>query len=366
MELKTFGEVQTSIENFETLQAAAPEAATTATETPVTDASIEAPQETAPTEPAAVVLPEEGTSAIDLSLAGEVAEEPVTAPSAPSFNLDEEIKKVDRKELLKKAGVNDFAIELDEYLAKGGKAADYLNAKAIDYNQVSDEALIKSDLKNQYPTFTPQQIDIMYNRKYGVNELATEEDVEFTALQLKADAHNVRQSKIAEQQKFKIPDTPILQHDEAYEQWKEQQKSQPQLMEQFRSYYDNHEATKTLNESKRVTINLGEGIPPFNFIVDQPKVLTKAMTDGGVIMNKLIATQSGEPDVAKQQKITLFSFNPDKFIQDIFKYGQSMGVRKELVEEGQNAQRPQAKVTDMTTNTKPTVVGTGTYGNRPR
>lgn len=320
------------------------------------------------TEAAPQEVVEENVSSFDLG-GGETAEQAAVSESTvatPSFNLDEELKKIDRKEILKKVGVTDFAIEIDEYLSKGGNAVDYLNAKAIDYNKIADEDLIKQDLQRQYPTFTPQQINLMYNRKYTVDPDALDDDKEFVSLQLKADAHNVRQQKIAEQQKFKIPETPILQKDEAYEQWKEQQQSQPRLMEEFRSFYENHEATKALNESKRVTISLGEGVPPFNFKIDQPQMLTKAMTDGGATLNKLLTTQSGEPNVAKQQLVTLFSFNPEKFIQDIFKYGQSMGVRKELVEEGQNAQRPQAKVTDMNTSTKPVITGTGTFGAKSR
>jgi hypothetical protein len=374
MELKTFGQVEQTLEKFEQVQ---PTVETVAE--PVQTNNPNPIEATAPQEETTVV-PDATPENVEVksgestfSLGGDVeintnhAEStPPNTPTAAPFNLDEELKKVDRTEVLKKLGVTDFALEMDEYLAKGGKAADYLSAKAIDYNLVSDEDIVKQDLQKQYPTFTPQQINLMFNRKYGVHEDAEQEDRDFAELQLKADAHNSRQTKIAEQQKFKIPDAPILQKDEAYEQWKESMQSQSQLMEQVRGYYEQHEATKTLNESKRVTINLGAGVPPFNFLLDQPQMLTKALTDGGETINKLMTTKSGEPDVAKQQLVTLFSFAPEKFIQDIFKYGQSMGVRKELVEEGQNAQRPQAKIADMGNGLKPTVVGTGTYGARSR
>ena len=347
------------------------ETATTTTEsTPAVDITLTDPTQTASvTEPENTTtqtqdVVEDNTSAFSLAINDDVVKDEVKVQPTvvqPVFNIDEEIKKVDKKELLKKAGVTDFAIEIDEYLAKGGNAIDFLNARAIDYNKVSDEDIIKSDLQKQYPNFSPQQIALMFNRKYNVSEDADPEDKEFAQLQLQADAYNARQQKIQEQSKFKIPDTPILQKDEAYEQWKKEQESEPQLMEKFRSFYETHEATKALNESKRVAINLGEGVPPFNFTIDHPQVLTKALTDGGAILNKLMTTQSGEPDVAKQHLVTLFSFNPEKFIQDIFKYGQSMGVRKELVEEGQNAVKPQAKVAPLDPSAPPKYK-TGTYG----
>jgi len=366
---KTFGEVSNDLEKTE--QPQTPDIPDTPTNTSNT---IVAPPDT----PATPAVPDANTSPaapeipvnIDVSdfNIGIDDDTPATTDSTTppaTFNLDEELKKIDRKELLKKAGVNDFAIEIDEFLSKGGNAIDYLNAKAIDYNKVSDESLIKADLQKQYPTFTPQQIDLMFNRKYAVSEDASDEDREFVNLQMKADAHNSRTLKITEQQKFKIPETPILQKDEAYEQWKQQQESQPQMLEQFRNFYEQHEATKALNQSKRVAINLGDGIPPFNFEISQPEIITKAMTDGGVILNKLTTTQTGEPDVAKQQMIALFSFNPQKFIQDIFNYGRGMGVRKELVEEGQNATRPQAKVLPVNTNQPPTY-STGKFADRQR
>lgn len=349
---KSFGDVLAGLDSFENNSTQSQENTTEAATTESTTTAADTTEQTVSTTEQAATTETKDTNVSDFVLGDGTTEETATqtqesTTAQPAFNLDEELKKVDRKEILKKLGVTDFATEIDEYISKGGNAIDYLNAKSIDYNKMSDESIVKEDLQKQYPTFTSQQIDLMFKRKYGISEDAEPEDREFVELQLKADAHNSRQTKIEQQQKFKIPETPILQKDEAYEQWKQEQESQPQLMENFRKFYENHTATKTLNESKRVTISLGEGVAPFNFNIDQPQMITKAMTDGGVTLNKLMTTQSGEPDVAKQQLVTLFSYNPEKFIQDIFKYGQSMGVRKELVEEGQNAQRPQAKVANM-------------------
>lgn len=349
---KSFGDVLAGLDSFENNSTQSQENTTEAATTESTTTAADTTEQTVSTTEQAATTETKDTNVSDFVLGDGTTEETATqtqesTTAQPAFNLDEELKKVDRKEILKKLGVTDFATEIDEYISKGGNAIDYLNAKSIDYNKMSDESIVKEDLQKQYPTFTSQQIDLMFKRKYGISEDAEPEDREFVELQLKADAHNSRQTKIEQQQKFKIPETPILQKDEAYEQWKQEQESQPQLMENFRKFYENHTATKNLNESKRVTISLGEGVAPFNFNIDQPQMITKAMTDGGVTLNKLMTTQSGEPDVAKQQLVTLFSYNPEKFIQDIFKYGQSMGVRKELVEEGQNAQRPQAKVANM-------------------
>lgn len=278
----------------------------------------------------------------------------------PSFNIDEELKKIDRKELLKKAGVSQFAIDMDEHLSMGGKAEDFLAAKAIDYTKVSDEDLVKNSLKKEYPDFSKEDIDELYLAKYKDIDSEVEYEKKRAEIQLRADAFKLRQAKIEQQQKFKIPETPILQTDAAYEQWKEAQKTQSELNEQGKQWFLQHEATKALNESKKVTISLGDDVPPFNFNVDRPDLITQTLTDDGSNWNKLLSTKTGEPDVAKRQLITLFAYNPQQFVKDIFKYGMQLGERK-LVADGQNAVKPQAIIAPIDQNAAPTYK-TGKYG----
>lgn len=371
----TFAHVEKELEKFENQQSA--ETATTeTTETTVNDGgnletqetAAAATTETAVQETAAAPVVEENVSEFTIGDAGGEQQATETtetqAAQQPVFNLDDEIKKVDRKELLKKLGVNDFTIEMDEYLAKGGKADDYLSKRAIDWNSVPDEELAKRDLKNMYPDASEQQINRLYNKKYSQQELDSEEDKEDGILLMKADARRIREAKIAEQKNFKIPDAIIPQtKDEAYEQWKQEREAQPVLMKQLSEFYQNHEATKNLNQSKRVAVNLGEGVPAFNFSINNPEAITRVFTDGGETWSKLTSNDKGEPDVAKQQLISLFTYNPNKVLQDIFNYGVQMG-KKKLVEEGQNAQRPQQVMKPETMNQ--TSYGTGKYGDRAR
>lgn len=361
-ELSTFG----AIEERATQQEATPSVVETTVTEPsqVTPATTEATTITTQEPVVTQEVADESTSAVQFSLGDE---QQVTSISTvtdqnstqQTYNWRDEIKKVDRNELLKEAAISDFALELDAYIKSGGQPIDYLQAKAVDYNKVSDEDLIKADLQKQYPTFNASQIQLMFNRKYSISEDASDEDKEFVELQLKADAHTSRQNKISEQQKFKVPEAIIPQKDEAYEQWKLNTQAQSQRIEEVKNFYFNHPATKTLNESKRVTISLGDNVAPFNFTIDKPELITKVLTDDGSSWNKLTSTPQGEPDVAKQQLLTLFAYNPQKFIQDIFKYGQSFGL-KQVVEQGQNAKKPEAIVSTMT-HTGAQTVSIGKY-----
>jgi hypothetical protein len=366
--LSTLSQTEASFEKIE--QEAA--AQTAETNTSQNSQPQEQTSESQPVQTGAEQKPEEtkedNVSSFSTDLGGEKPEEQPDeklGQKQPVYDWRSEIKKADPKEVAKELGLTDFAIEINEYQKKGGNPADYIAAKAIDYNQVSDEDLIKTDYRKQFPNLTKTEIDRLFNRKYGVADDMTEEEKEDRLIQLKADGHLKRQEKITEQQRFKIPEANIPQtKDEAYEQWKQQQEAIPAAMETLKKFYENHEATKTLNESKRVAVSLGEGIALFNFSIDKPEVLTRMFTDGGEILQKLTSTQSGEPDVPKQHLFGLFLINPQKFMQDIFNYGLQTGKRK-LVEEGQNAQRPQQKTIPAELNGQ-TSYSTGRYGDRQR
>lgn len=365
----TFGQTQEHIAQLES-QPPVVETPTAVEEIP-TNIPIDIPQDTpTPDTPVAEAptaqVEELGSSSFSL---GDIEADPAAAPetaqpAAPSYNWKDELKKLDRKEILKELGVNDFALEINEYISKGGNPIDYLNARAIDYNQVSDEALIKESMRKEYPTFTTSDIDKMYNRRYSAADDLLDEEKEFVELQKKADAYKIRQAKITEQQSFKIPETSIPQADEAYEQWKQYKEQSETYVEKLNKFFVEHPATKNLNESKRVAIDFGKDVPAFNFNIDRPELITQSFTDGGKIWQKITSTATGEPDVQKQQLISLFAFNPSKFMQEIFNYGQLMGVRNKIVAEGQNATRPQAVIIPVENQT--TTYGQGRYGDKAR
>lgn len=375
--LTTFAQVGRNLEKFENTPPTTETPATPTVETPVeTSPAPTAPDTTQVAEQPVVETPEQETPeanevSFNLNFSGEetpTQETPAqtTTTAQPAVDWKAELKKLPKEEVVKELGLSDFALELDNYIKSGGNAADYIAAKSVDWNQITDEDIVKDNFRKQYPNLSKQEIDRLYVRKYGVNELTDEDEAQDRAIQLKADAHTVRQAKIAEQSKFKVPDAITPQVDEAYENWRQMIAEQPKLVDEQRRFFESHEATKNLNESKRVTISLGDGVPPFNINIDNPQAITKALTDDGTTWRMLTSTKTGEPDVQKQQLITLFAYDPQAFMQGIFNYGASRGVHKKLVEEGQNAQRPQQKALPPEPSAKPVVIGQGRFGDRNR
>lgn len=323
-----------------------PPAATITPESPVVP--VETPAATPTPETPAIPTPEvpeeKNKSVISFEAFDDKPIVPATpeAPATPITDWKEQIKN-NPQEALKELGIADFALELTEHIKNGGDPTDYINAKFIDYNKITDETLVKADLQKQYPTFSPEQIALMFNRKYSVAEDADQEDKDFANLQLKADAHNSRQGKITEQQKFKIPAAIEKTDDSGQSQIEVEQ-----LREEARRWFNEHEATKALMTSKRVTLNLGEN-GSFNFDVLQPDFVTRAIQESKV-WQKLTSTKSGEPDVSKMQKLVLYAADPQKFENDLVNYGKTLALPG-VVAEGQNIVPPH-KVIPMTAENK--------------
>lgn len=255
-----------------------------------------------------------------------------------------ELKKADPKDILKELGYDDFIAEFAEFRKNGGDAYKYLEAKAFDWEGVTHEDLIMDDLKLQYPHLSDDKIERLYQAKYKQSDMSSDDDRELGLIQLEADAEIVRQKRINEQKLFQIPD--IARTQEAVDMqamYEEQRKLEAEQAQKVLQFFQEHEATKNLYQSKRVAIDLGDN-GKFNFNIDKPENLMSVALDSEkwqraiainpqeADVNKLI------PDVAKLQKIALVAMNPN-YEKDLVNYGKSLGL-KAIVEEGQNARRP--------------------------
>jgi hypothetical protein len=255
-----------------------------------------------------------------------------------------ELKKADPKDILKELGYDEFVAEFAEFRKNGGDAYKYLEAKAFDWEGVTHEDLIMDDLKLQYPHLSDDKIERLYQAKYKQSDLASDDDRELGLIQLEADAELVRQKRINEQKSFQIPE--IARTQEAVDMqamYEEQRKLEAEQAQKVLQFFQEHEATKNLYQSKRVAIDLGDN-GKFNFNIDKPENLMSVALDSEkwqraisvnpqeADVNKLI------PDVAKLQKIALVAMNPN-YEKDLVNYGKSLGL-KAIVEEGQNARRP--------------------------
>jgi hypothetical protein len=318
-------------------------------------------------ESAEPVVNEEATSTVVTEPEAQV-EENVTAFSMPNFGDEpaeetstegqssaqvqvtdwrEELKKSNPKDILKELGYDEFVADFAEFRKNGGDAYKFLEAKAFDWNNVSHTDLVFDELKLQYPNLSDDKIEKLYQARYKQTEFAADEDKEVGLIQLEADAELVRQKRIHEQQQFRIPEVSRTQEVDNQLQYAEQERVLAEQQQQVLQFFREHDATKSLLESKRVAIDLGDN-GRFNFNIDKPENLMAVALDGEKWQRAIsVNPQEADPaklipDVAKLQKIALVALNPN-YEKDLVNYGKSLGL-KAIIEEGQNARRPVGSV----------------------
>jgi len=286
---------------------------------------------------------EDNASSFSMPLLDGETEGEANSASAVIGDWKEELKKANPKDILKELGYDDFLAEFAEYRKNGGDAYKYLEARAFDWDTVSHQDLILDELKSQYPHLTEDKIERLYQAKYKQSDMASDDDREVGLIQLEADAELVRQKRVTEQRQFQIPEPARMQEANTQAMYEEQRKLEIDQSQKIIQFFQEHEATKNLYQSKRVAIDLGDN-GKFNFNIDKPENLMSVALDSekwqrAISVNPQEADVSKLiPDVAKLQKIALVAMNPN-YERDLVNYGKSLGL-KAIVEEGQNARRP--------------------------
>lgn len=263
----------------------------------------------------------------------------------PQLSWKDQAKLASEDELSELLGDDDFIKGMRKHIKNGGAPADYIYAKGINWESVSDADLIKSELRKDFPDATPTQIERLFNKKYSQTDIAEEEDKEDGMLLMKSDARKVRAEKISTQQKFQIPEAKQLQ---------QTQVQQPQIdpdkqarLQKDGEFIIAHEATKNLFQSKRVAIEIADGVKQ-NVSIPNPQALMDVFFKAGTL-EKLTRTPQGEPDVQLLQEAAMFIANRAQFKKSIYNAGKEAG-KKELVEEGQNAGKQATIVAMQQTN----------------
>jgi len=266
------------------------------------------------------------------------------------------LKDVNPDEIAEYLGYDEFTRGVHKHIKNGGDVSDYLNAKGINWDKVSDADILKGELRKEHPEATNAQIDRLFNKKYNQTDIAEEEDKEDGALMIKSDARKLRSLKIAEQQKFKTPEAIQPQQQNSVN---EEEAKAIERNNQFVKYLIDHDTTKSLFQSKRVAIDLGEG-QRHNVELENPQILTDIILKPEVFA-QFGRTPQGEPDVQQLLELALFRANPIQFKKDLINVGKKLSEQK-MVEEGQNIGKPATNVPDVV-QTGFQVKGQGTLGN---
>ena len=252
------------------------------------------------------------------------ADAPVNAPNPIAVDWKTSIKAVDRYEVLKEAGFDDFEIEMLRYKEKTGDLTPYLQVKTVDYSKMSPEQLLKAELAKQNPGMSDKALDFKFKKdfesKYYTNRDDYPEDSDeavYGAEQLRLDSESKRRQFIEEQSAFKAPE-PKPNLDASKKEIELQQKQERQ-----KGFVTDSPVTKTLLTAKSITF--GEGEESFNYpIADTQSVINDALT---AAMNADLADMTPE---ALQNFYKALAIGKDvaAYTSAAVQHGRSLGVKK--------------------------------------
>lgn len=253
---------------------------------------------------------------------------PATAPPVPT---PQAIK--DWKQDLKERGFDDDFIKMADYRLKTGTIKPYLEAVSVDFKGMTAEQVLKRKIQEDYPTFTPAQVERKFMNdskdKYKQDdEKYDAEDVDLGKAEMNAEAETTRNKFIERQNQFTIPDKDLS----AEQQF--QQQEQARIQEEDHQFVSNVLMTsnigKTMLTEKKIVFDLGEGAF-FNYGIEDPQSNFDIMLDRSKTSDAVSTKDAAGNKMPDAKKLLLasiiFKGDADKFVREIYKQGLSDGLK---------------------------------------
>jgi hypothetical protein len=223
---------------------------------------------------------------------------------------------------------DDFIKNVVEFYEKTGDITPYLQAKLVDFNGMSDEDVMRRNLREQYADLSDKAFDRLYKTqvvdKFKIDsDEWGEEDSELGRELLKSEASKIRNQYLDWQNNFKAPDQEVGQesNDEAVEQ-----------LRRFEQEVTSNPYTKNLLEAKKISIKTSDG--EFNYELPEANSLLDMTIDNEKFFSQF-ANPDGQLDYNRWYKTAAYSQNPEMFEKSLINYGKTLG-RSEVTREIKN------------------------------
>lgn len=226
---------------------------------------------------------------------------------------------------------DDFIKGVVDYYEKTGDLTPYLQAKLVDFNGMSDEDVMRRNLREQYPDVSDKAFDRLYKQqivdkfKIDADEWG-EDDAELGRELLKSEASKARQKYIDWQNGFKAPEP--VQSQEAEQGNAEVEEALRQFEQSVRS----SQLTNQIMNDKRIGFKIGDS--EFNYEVQDAQSLVDMTLDNNKFFQQFAAGE-GQLDYSKWYKTVAYSQNQEQFEKALVNYGKTLG-REEVTKEIKN------------------------------
>lgn len=247
---------------------------------------------------------------------------PESAQAAPEATTTETPAKAESNEFQFK---DDFIKGVVEFYEKTGDITPYLQAKSVDFTKMSDEEIMRRELRDQYSELSDKAFDKLYKQevtdkfKLDSDEWG-EDESELGRELLKLQASKSREKFLDWQKNFQAPD-PVGADDNSAE-----------LLRQFEEGVRNHEITRSILDAKKISIKSGDG--EFQYEVPNADSLVDMTVNNDKFFSQF-AQAEGQLDYNKWYKTVAYSQNPEMFEKALINFGKTQG-RTEVTREIKN------------------------------
>lgn len=254
----------------------------------------------------------------------EVAQEPVQQEVAQEVKPEVKPEAEPAREYNFK---DDFIKKVVEFYEKTGDLTPYLQAKTVNFEQMSDEEILRRNLREEYADLSDKAFERLYKQevvdKYKLDaDEWGDDDSELGRELLKSEAAKLREKYLQWQRDFSAPEPEVS---DEYAQTAE-------MLQRFEQEVRSSDFTKGFLEGKKLTIKTTDG--EFNYEVPQADAVIDMTIDNDKFFSQF-AGENGNLDYAKWYKTVAYSQNPDLFEKALINYGKTLG-RSEVTKEIKN------------------------------
>jgi hypothetical protein len=319
-------------------------------------APIDTPAPEAVAEP--IIQPEQPAQPVEVKEEVKPVEikpvEPIVAPAQPvqPVNPLDTLKLEDvaayyknkREDVFKALGLDEFSIEALKYYEATGGLAEYAAVKSVDYSKMSDEKVLRQQLREELANLDleDEDLELLYESRiksrFKLDEDAySEREVKAGKLELKYEADKARRAFVERQKKFAPPDRkPEVPADPG-------PSAEEQATQALQAAMADTVVQQFVNGKKLV---LGSGEHSFNYEFPNPQdlldilfipeqyahVAARKDTTGQPLKDR---NGSYIPDYNRLLKAVAVLVNDADYDNRLINYGKSLGT-KEVVDKMEN------------------------------
>lgn len=294
-----------------------------------------------------------------------VETQPIVAEPVKVPTLDEVLKANQPDTVLKALGYDDEKValvsemkDLDPKVVgiiqayKNGTLGEYAQALSTDYTKMSDEDVMRHQLRKEYPKVSDAAFEALFEDevldKYKLDsDVYSEAERAKGKLLLEAKAAKYRDELVANQEKYLMPKPPEPKAEVVPDNSVELQAKEN--VEKYVKEIENDPYTKDIIANKKIT--LGEGEEKFSYPVDYSSLIGN-LTDAKKWVSVMYDKDTGAPRTSHQLLVAAVAEHGMEFLDAYAKHFKGLGA-KEVVEPIDNAS-PADKSTPAKSDPLPT------------